>query len=114
MTDETECGFLIFSFQLRLTTQERIQFNGVHDTDGLTAFLYKTKREFSIKIHHHKSELLHQHDHHHSMHDLAHLEHNPENQIIEFNDNVYIEFKPHRQIHHEHLPPEATRRPFFQ
>ena len=93
---------------MRLTPQERIKFNGVHDTDGLTAFLYKSKRDFSIKIHHHKSDHFEP-----THHDLSQLEHNPDNRTIEFNENVYVEFKP--RIHHnEHLPVEATRRPFFQ
>ncbi|KAI7852467.1 bacterial low temperature requirement A protein-domain-containing protein [Circinella umbellata] len=97
-----------FARKIKLSPQERIQFNGVHDTDGLTAFLYKVKREFSIKIHHHKSDIPVEH------HDLSHLEHNPDNHTIEFNENVYVEFKP--KVHHFHdlLPPEATRRPFFQ
>lgn len=98
--------------QIRLTPQERIQFNGVRDTDSLTAFLYKTKRDFSIKIHHHK-ELATEDHHRQSHHDLAHLEHNPSNYTIELNDNVYVEFKPFHE-HHETLPVEATRRPFFQ
>ncbi|KAJ8663813.1 hypothetical protein O0I10_000087 [Lichtheimia ornata] len=97
-----------FASLLRLTPQERIKFNGVHDTDGLTAFLYKCKRDFSIKIHHHKSDHFEP-----THHDLSQLEHNPNNRTIEFNENVYVEFKP--RIHHnEHLPVEATRRPFFQ
>jgi hypothetical protein len=88
-----------------LTHQEKIQFNGVHDTDGLTEFLYKVKKDFSIKIHHKgefkRGESL---DHHH----------HPDNHIIEINDNVYIEFKPKHDHHMDILPVEATRRPFFQ
>ncbi|KAI8141154.1 bacterial low temperature requirement A protein-domain-containing protein [Fennellomyces sp. T-0311] len=100
-----------FARKIKLTPQERIKFNGVHDTDGLTAFLYKTKREFSIKIHHHKSDLLHHSEH---FHDLSHLEHNPDNHTIEFNENVYVEFKPRHHHLRDLLPVEATRRPFFQ
>ncbi|KAI9475390.1 MAG: bacterial low temperature requirement A protein-domain-containing protein [Benjaminiella poitrasii] len=97
-----------FCKRLNFTQQERIQFNGVHDTDGLTEFLYKIKREFSIKIHH-KIELLrsgdHQHQHHH---------HHEDSHIIEFNENFYVEFKVKHIHHHKALPVEATRRPFFQ
>ncbi|KAF7727713.1 Pre-mRNA-splicing factor cef1 [Apophysomyces ossiformis] len=99
-----------FSRKINLTPQERIQFNGVHDTDGLTAFLYKTKREFSIKIHH-KAEIA-RHDVHSGPHDHS-MEHNPDNHIIEFSDNVFVEFKP-RHYHISKLPAEVTRRPFFQ
>ncbi|KAI9495462.1 bacterial low temperature requirement A protein-domain-containing protein [Zychaea mexicana] len=104
----------VFARKIKLTPQERIKFNGVHDTDGLTAFLYKSKREFSIKIHHHKSEFSSNHHASEHFHDLSNLEHNPENYTIEFNENVYVEFKPKRHQFHDILPPEATRRPFFQ
>jgi hypothetical protein len=80
-------------------------FNGVHDTDGLTAFLYKIKREFSIKIHHKTEKLDSNIETHHS-------EYNPNNHIIEFNENVYIEFKP-RTIN-VGIHPGIPRRPFFQ
>ncbi|KAI7871752.1 bacterial low temperature requirement A protein-domain-containing protein [Spinellus fusiger] len=101
-----------FSNKIQLTPQQRIQFNGVRDTDGLTAFLYKTNKEFSIKIHH-KTELSN-HEKRHSEMDMHHvLEHNPDHHTIEFNENVYVEFKPVHHAHHE-LPVEATRRPFFQ
>jgi hypothetical protein len=78
----------------------------VHDTDGLTAFLYKIKRDFSIKIHH-KTEYAKEN------HLEAGIELNPHHHTIKFNDNTYIEFKP--KHHHEViLPLEARRRPFFQ
>jgi hypothetical protein len=80
-------------------------FNGVHDTDGLTTFLYKIKREFSIKIHHKTEKLDSNIETHHS-------ECNPNNHIIEFNENVYIEFKP-RTIN-VGIHPGIPRRPFFQ
>ncbi|KAI8097210.1 bacterial low temperature requirement A protein-domain-containing protein [Halteromyces radiatus] len=105
-----------FAKKIGLTQKQRIQFNGVRDTDGLTAFLYKTKVDFSIKIHH-KAEVARnshlEHDSQHPTHDHHHLEHNPHNETIEFNDNVYVEFKP-KHHHHEELPQEATRRPFFR
>ncbi|ORZ21477.1 bacterial low temperature requirement A protein-domain-containing protein [Absidia repens] len=97
-----------FAKKIGLTQKQRIQFNGVRDTDGLTAFLYKTECEFSIKIHHktvaarHSTHL--EHDDH---------EHNPNNDIIEFNDNVYVEFKP-KHNHHDPNAMELSRRPFFQ
>ncbi|CEP19216.1 hypothetical protein [Parasitella parasitica] len=93
-----------FCKRLNFTQQERIAFNGIHDTDGLTEFLYKIKREFSIKIHHKTS-----HNEHHQSH-----HHHPENHTIEFNKNVYIEFKPKHSHHDVVLSAEATRRPFFQ
>ncbi|KAI9246858.1 bacterial low temperature requirement A protein-domain-containing protein [Sporodiniella umbellata] len=77
--------------KLHLTAQEILLFNGVYDTDGLTDFLYKIQRDFSIKIHH-KSET-------------------PQ-EIIEINSNCYLEFKP-KHIHPT-LSSEDTRRPFFQ
>lgn len=86
---------------MNFTLQEKIQFNGVHDTDGLTEFLYKIKRDFSIKLHHKLDHL--KEGHHHS----------PENHIIEFNPNFYVEFKP-KQPRHVALPPEISRRPFFR
>ncbi|KAI8991148.1 bacterial low temperature requirement A protein-domain-containing protein [Mycotypha africana] len=92
-----------FCQRLHLSLQERIQFNGVHDTDSLTEFLYKIKRDFSIKIHHKSGKYVH-HQHHND----------GSNHIIEINENVYIEFKP-KFNSHLHLPLlEATRRPFFQ
>ncbi|KAL0079676.1 bacterial low temperature requirement A protein-domain-containing protein [Phycomyces blakesleeanus] len=102
-----------FSNKINLTPQERVQFNGVRDTDGLTAFLYKTRREFSIKIHH-KAEISRS-DNRHSKGDLSHhaQEHDPNHHTIEFNENVYVEFKPVYYVHSE-LPVQATRRPFFQ
>ncbi|KAG0167371.1 hypothetical protein DFQ28_006300 [Apophysomyces sp. BC1034] len=100
-----------FAKKVNLTVQERIQFNGVHDTDGLTAFLYKTKRDFSIKIHH-KAEIA-RHDTPSASHDHA-MEHNPDNHVIEFSENVFVEFKPRHHAHGSDLPAEATRRPFFQ
>ncbi|KAI8636482.1 bacterial low temperature requirement A protein-domain-containing protein [Parasitella parasitica] len=93
-----------FCKRLNFTQQERIAFNGIHDTDGLTEFLYKIKREFSIKIHHKTSHSEHHHSHHH----------HPENHTIEFNENVYIEFKPKHSHHDIILSAEANRRPFFQ
>ncbi|KAL9555209.1 hypothetical protein PS6_002981 [Mucor atramentarius] len=96
-----------FCERLNFTQQERIAFNGIHDTDGLTEFLYKIKREFSIKIHHKAPHS----EHHHQQH---HPEHHPEHHTIEFNENVYIEFKPKHNHHDLALPAEATRRPFFQ
>ncbi|CAO3596170.1 unnamed protein product [Absidia cylindrospora] len=108
-----------FAKKIGLTPKQRIQFNGVRDTDGLTAFLYKTKRDFSIKIHH-KAEIarhsnLHDPQHHdpHAQPQAHHHEHNPNNEIIEFNDNVYVEFKP-RHHHHDIVPVETSRRPFFR
>ncbi|KAI9021474.1 bacterial low temperature requirement A protein-domain-containing protein [Phycomyces nitens] len=102
-----------FSNKINLTPQERVQFNGVRDTDGLTAFLYKTRREFSIKIHH-KAEISRS-DNRHSKGDLSHhaQEHDPNHHTIEFNENVYVEFKPVYYVHSE-FPVQATRRPFFQ
>lgn len=44
-------------------------------------------------------------------HDLVH--HNSDHHTIEFNDNLYIEFKP-KHNHHLDLPVEARRRPFFK
>ncbi|CAO3641999.1 unnamed protein product [Cunninghamella blakesleeana] len=102
-----------FANKIGLTSQQRIKFNGVRDTDGLTAFLYKVKIQFSIKIHH-KTELAKNEDPHHHHHLAHHGEHNPENEIIEFNDNVYVEFKPKLTHHHPELPPEVSRRPFFK
>ncbi|KAI9316794.1 bacterial low temperature requirement A protein-domain-containing protein [Dichotomocladium elegans] len=96
-----------FAKLLNLSPDERIRFNGVHDTDGLTAFLYKIKREFSIKIHHHKSDHG-DHQHHHD------LEHNHNNHTMEFNENLYVEFKPRSNYVHYLPPVEETRRPFFQ
>ncbi|KAI7898855.1 bacterial low temperature requirement A protein-domain-containing protein [Cokeromyces recurvatus] len=96
-----------FCEKLNFTQQERIQFNGVRDTDGLTEFLYKIKREFSIKIHH-KIELLRSGEHH------GHHHHHADNHIIEFNENFYVEFKVKHNHHAISLPVEATRRPFFQ
>lgn len=75
-----------------MTAQERIQFNGVHDTDRLLEFLYKTKREFSIKIHHKSTKP-------------------PTHPIIEFNANVYLEFKPKNHLHNPHA---GKRRSFYQ
>jgi hypothetical protein len=101
-----------------LTPKQRIQFNGVRDTDGLTAFLYKIKIDFSIKIHH-KAEIARHsnlHDPHHDPHAQPHAhhhEHNPNHEIIEFNDNVYVEFKP-KHRHHDIAPVEVSRRPFFR
>ncbi|KAI8374764.1 bacterial low temperature requirement A protein-domain-containing protein [Radiomyces spectabilis] len=98
-----------FARKIHLTPQERIQFNGIHDTDKLTAFLYKTKREFSIKIHH-KAEIAR-----HAGNSNEHLEHNPNNHIIEFNSNVYVEFKPMQYHHHAAASTShTTRRPFFR
>ncbi|KAI8339719.1 bacterial low temperature requirement A protein-domain-containing protein [Chlamydoabsidia padenii] len=113
-----------FAKKTGLTQKQRIQFNGVRDTDGLTAFLYKIKSEFSIKIHH-KAEIAR---HSHLGHDQHpgstasldpnaphhHHEHNPDNEIIEFNDNVFVEFKPKHHHHHELAPAEVSRRPFFR
>jgi hypothetical protein len=65
----------------------------VHDTDRLLEFLYKTKRDFSIKIHHKTTSKPSSHP------------------IIEFNANVYLEFKP---VNHLHDPHAGTRRPFYQ
>ncbi|GAA5796344.1 hypothetical protein HPULCUR_001714 [Helicostylum pulchrum] len=100
-----------FCKRLKFTQNETLRFNGIHDTDGLTEFLYKIKRDFSIKIHH-KSEYIrtstleqHIETHHH---------HNPEHHTIQFNDNLYIEFKPKHNHHMADLPVEATRRYFFQ
>ncbi|KAI9250837.1 bacterial low temperature requirement A protein-domain-containing protein [Helicostylum pulchrum] len=100
-----------FCKRLKFTQNETLRFNGIHDTDGLTEFLYKIKRDFSIKIHH-KSEYIrtstleqHIETHHH---------HNPEHHTIQFNDNLYIEFKPKYNHHMADLPVEATRRYFFQ
>ncbi|KAI8068992.1 bacterial low temperature requirement A protein-domain-containing protein [Thamnidium elegans] len=100
-----------FCKRLNFTQNETLRFNGIHDTDGLTEFLYKIKRDFSIKIHH-KSDFIrtstpeqHIETHHH---------HNPEHHTIEFNDNLYIEFKPKYNHHMVDLPVEATRRHFFQ
>ncbi|KAF1800168.1 bacterial low temperature requirement A protein-domain-containing protein [Mucor lusitanicus] len=92
-----------FCERLNFTQQERIAFNGIHDTDGLTEFLYKIKREFSIKIHH---KVPHSEHHPH--------QHHPEHHTIEFNENVYIEFKPKNNHHDVVLSAESTRRPFFQ
>ncbi|KAL9542607.1 hypothetical protein MBANPS3_008531 [Mucor bainieri] len=92
-----------FCERLNFTQQERIAFNGIHDTDGLTEFLYKIKREFSIKIHH---KVPHSEHHPH--------QHHPEHHTIEFNENVYIEFKPKSNHHDMILSAESTRRPFFQ
>ncbi|SAL97044.1 hypothetical protein [Absidia glauca] len=89
-----------------LTQKQRIEFNGVRDTDGLTAFLYKSKCEFSIKIHH-KAEPRHSSS-------IDHLDtHDPSHDIIDFNDNVYVEFKP-KHHHHEDAAMELSRRPFFR
>ncbi|RCH90243.1 hypothetical protein CU098_005311, partial [Rhizopus stolonifer] len=96
-----------FCQRLNLTPKEKIQFNGVKDTDGLTDFLYMIKKDFSIKIHH-KGEGEHQHHHHHGHH------HDPDNHTIEFSDNLYVEFKPKHEHHDVMIPVEATRRPFFQ
>ncbi|KAI9303146.1 bacterial low temperature requirement A protein-domain-containing protein [Cunninghamella echinulata] len=101
-----------FANKIGLTAQQRIQFNGVRDTDGLTAFLYKTKLEFSIKIHH-KTEIAKHEDPHHHHHHHHQGEHNPNNEIVEFNDNVYVEFKP-KHHHNLDIPAEAGRRPFFK
>ncbi|KAI8387046.1 bacterial low temperature requirement A protein-domain-containing protein [Blakeslea trispora] len=98
-----------FCQKLNFTAQEKIRFNGVKDTDGLTDFLYKIKRDFSIKIHH-KGDFAHGepgHHHHHQQHN------HPDNHTIEFNDNLYVEFKPKHNFH-EVVPVEQTRRPFFQ
>ncbi|KAI8378189.1 bacterial low temperature requirement A protein-domain-containing protein [Choanephora cucurbitarum] len=98
-----------FSQRLNFNPQEKIRFNGVKDTDGLTDFLYKIKRDFSIKIHH-KGDFVHgelNHHHHHQQHN------HPDNHTIEFNDNLYVEFKPKHNFH-EDVPVEQTRRPFFQ
>ncbi|EIE87424.1 hypothetical protein RO3G_12135 [Rhizopus delemar RA 99-880] len=93
-----------FAQRVNLTPKEKILFNGVHDTDGLTDFLYKIKRDFSIKIHNKADSTVgHQQDHTH------HAEHH----TIEFNDNCFIEFKPKHNHHHE-LSSKETRRPFFQ
>ncbi|KAI8974336.1 bacterial low temperature requirement A protein-domain-containing protein [Pilobolus umbonatus] len=81
--------------RLNMTADERIRFNGVHDTDGLTNFLSKTKRAFSIKLHQKSGE------------DMT----TSKNHTIVFNDNVYLEFKP-KQIHAHHVL--NTRRPFFR
>ncbi|KAI8069701.1 bacterial low temperature requirement A protein-domain-containing protein [Gongronella butleri] len=101
-----------FANKVRLTPQQRIQFNGVHDTDGLTAFLYKCKIEFAIKIHH-KAELARIE---HQVHeDLAHhIEHNPDHETMAFSENVFVEFKPKTHHHEAVLPVEASRRPFFR
>ncbi|ORE13268.1 hypothetical protein BCV71DRAFT_251887 [Rhizopus microsporus] len=93
-----------FCTRLKLDQKEKLLFNGVHDTDGLTDFLYKIKRDFSIKIHY-KADNTHENHHHHR---------HPDSHIMEFNDNCYIEFKPK----HTHQPTSSssvsTRRPFFQ
>ncbi|KAG2195996.1 hypothetical protein INT47_011501 [Mucor saturninus] len=104
-----------FGRLLNFTPNEKIRFNGVHDTDGLTEFLYKIKRDFSIKIHH-KSEYSRGSS---TLQGSEHIEppiphHNPEHHTIEFNDNLYIEFKPKHDSHMIELQAEATRRPFFR
>lgn len=43
-----------------------------------------------------------------------HHQHNPDHHTIEFNDNLYVEFKPKQNHHMIDLPVEATRRQFFQ
>jgi hypothetical protein len=83
-----------------LSSQEKIQFNGVRDTDGLTAFLYKIEKELITKFHHKG--------------DNRHYRHNPDNHIIEINENLYIEFKPKHDHHMDILSVESTRRPFFK
>ncbi|CAO3624563.1 unnamed protein product [Mucor hiemalis] len=108
-----------FCKRLKFTQEEKIQFNGIHDTDSLTEFLYKIKRDFSIKIHH-KSDYYRNSSSYHLSGE--HIEaplpvvhhHNPDHHTIDFNENVYIEFKPKQNHHMEALPVEATRRPFFQ
>jgi hypothetical protein len=41
-----------FERKLKLTQQEKIMFNGVHDTESLTSFLHNTHRDYAIKVHH--------------------------------------------------------------
>ncbi|ORX57540.1 LtrA-domain-containing protein [Hesseltinella vesiculosa] len=103
-----------FAIKIGLTPQQRIQFNGVHDTDSLTAFLYKCKIDFAIKIHH-KAELarIEHQAHADASHHQHHQEHDPEHETLEFSDNVFVEFKP-KHHHHEPLEHAAVRRPFFR
>jgi hypothetical protein len=41
-----------FERKLKLTQQEKIIFNGVHDTESLTSFLHNAHRDYAIKVHH--------------------------------------------------------------
>ena len=101
-----------------LIEEEKLGFNGIHDTDSLTAFLYKIKRDFSIKIHHKSDFHRHSSQHLSGSHPEAPVpnihHHNPDHHTIDFNENVYVEFKPKHDHHLIALPSEATRRPFFQ
>ncbi|KAI7877642.1 hypothetical protein K492DRAFT_197480 [Lichtheimia hyalospora FSU 10163] len=91
-----------FATKLHLTQQERIRFNGVHDTDSLMDYLHKIKRDYSIKVHHLAAD----------NYPSIEFKHNPD--IIELNDNVYIEFRL-REPSMLPLPAvEITRRPFFR
>jgi hypothetical protein len=53
------------------------------------------------------------HGEHHSE-AAVHHHHNPDHHTIDFNENVYIEFKPKHDHHAVVLHTEVTRRPFFQ
>lgn len=65
-------------------------------------YLHKIKRDYSIKIHHHTTD------------NYPDIESNPNQDIIELNDNVYIEFRL-REPNILPLPAlEVTRRPFFR
>lgn len=66
-------------------------------------YLHKTKRDYSIKIHHH-----------HIKDDYPDIESKADQDIIELNDNVYIEFRLRRTNMLPRPAVEMTRRPFFR
>ncbi|CAO3681348.1 unnamed protein product [Umbelopsis ramanniana] len=86
-----------FERKLKLTQQEKIMFNGVHDTESLTSFLHNAHRDYAIKVHHGHSG-----DHHHKQH-----------QTLELSPNIFVEFKPKFQDHSPPQSSQSTRRPFF-